>query len=99
MLKQSRDFSLPPFTTGCLCVFTSPPQYQNGVLKSTIYYGVGLTYRQNTNRGRGDSAARALAAKAVLYQMGQIPRPENVRPEERGDIDSLMAVLEANSNI
>ena len=68
-------------------------------MRSTIYYGVGLTYRQNTNRGRGDSAARALAAKATLYQMGQIPRPENVPPGQRGGIDSLMAALEAHSNI
>ena len=68
-------------------------------MRATIYYGVGLTYRQNTNRGRGDSAARALAAKATLYQMGQIARPEDVPPEARDDIDSLMAVLEANSNI
>merc|ERR1712176_86830 len=70
LLKQSREFSLPPFTTGCLCVFKSPPRYRNGTMRATIYYGVGFTYRQNTNRGRGDSAARALAAKATLYQMG-----------------------------
>ena len=71
LLKQSREFSLPPFVTGCLCMFKSPPQYRNGTMKTTIYYGVGLTRRQDSNRGRGDSAARALAAKATLYQMGK----------------------------
>ena len=99
LLKQSREFSLPPFVTGCLCMFKSPPQYRNGTMKTTIFYGVGLTRRQDSNRGRGDSAARALAAKATLYQMGKIARPENVPPEEKDDIDSMMAVLEANSTI
>jgi len=97
LLKQSREFSLPPFVTGCLCMFKSPPQYRNGTMKTTIYYGVGLTKRLDSNRGRGDTAARALAAKATLYQMGKIARPENVPPEEKDDIDSMMAVLEANS--
>ena len=68
-------------------------------MHATIYYGVGLTCRANTNRGRGDSASRALAAKATLYQMRQIARPEDVPPEEKDDIDSLMAVLEAHSTI
>ena len=99
LLKQSREFSLPPFVTECLCMFKSPPQYRNGTMKTTIFYGVGLTKRQDSNRGRGDSAARALAAKATLYQMGKIARPENVPPEEKDDIDSMMAVLEANSTI
>ena len=57
---QERNFTLPNFSTGCLCVFRLPRRYIIRGITVESLYGVGLTIRSNSNRGRGNTAGKQI---------------------------------------